>query len=105
MAADDEQGSDMDARRTAGARAWSVRTSAALVLGVATLAAMTALAVASTTQGPATAIPREQLAPLMQGSAPSGRPSAASVTRPRTVPAPQSIAGTQLSGLLADLGA
>jgi hypothetical protein len=79
-----------------------VRTCTALVLGTATLAALTTLAVASTAHGPETAMPATQLAPLMQGAATSGRAASASARVARVVPLPRSLVGKQLAWLLAE---
>jgi hypothetical protein len=102
MQTDTAPGNDVHARKARRLRAWSARSCAAIGLGAAILAAMTTLAVASTTRGPRTAIPANALAPLMQGVTPSVRAEHARVAR-RTVAIPHTFAGEQLAWLLGEL--
>jgi hypothetical protein len=103
MASDTQQrGNRIDAPAPR-ARTWPLRTIAALALAAALLAAMTTLAIASTTTGPRQALPAAARAHLSRPATPAvgaGHPAALS---PDAVEIPRTPVGTQLAWLLREL--
>jgi hypothetical protein len=91
----------VNAPTTSRIRTWSARTCLALGLSAAIVAAMTALAVASTTEGPELAIPATSLAPLMEGQSSTTRADG-SRRAAHHAPIPHSPVGEQLSWLVGE---
>jgi hypothetical protein len=92
----------MNAQSCNRARMHAARTCVAFGLAAAILAAMTTLAIASTTRGPSSAIPARALAQMLHGTTATS-PRGNSPIVPTRVAVPQSLVGRQLAWLLAEV--